>query len=643
MGERCRIPMSVTRYLEIQGKVVSREEGTLRKELNDNYELIGNRFVKKERAPLIIASVDPSEDKDWLSTNSGFVQGLTKTVGEHGAEPTTFNDIQAFLCNCNSQFVWAEKCRQWGFSFLIAARAVAKAMLSLKHTSIFISYNEEESKEKILYARELYESLPAKYRAARKLKYDNKTSLVFEKNGQESAETRILSYPQRILRGKGGGIDVYLDEFAHCIHARKIYTSAMPVLSRGSSALWVGSTPAGKGGLFYEIGINQDNNYSLYLKCHIHWWDSPEFCIDIPRAREEAPFMITDERVEKFATQRLRAIRKSMVIDDFQQEYECAYLDESYSYFPWDLIMKCVPIMNVNDEESLDLDGATEKITDDRSEAGRGIDFYTDFEEFFDAFEKGIVQGPFLMGYDVGRTTDASEILIVQETEDNHLIPRCNIQMKNKRLPDQRAFAKYVINKLGRNVLKIGIDANGMGLDVAEDIEDMSYELVVKLPFNNSAWKEKACRAFRYRMDVGKISLPTYRPLLQQIHSIKRILLPGGTWRFDAEKADKHHGDKFWGLICAAEVGRPILHDDVPYTEFDSRPVPTHVQNAKANIMRENQGQNIFVPSLQQVMKFDPYGGHVRSPAGGNIPAPKFPGLSVPSLNNMPSDMILIH
>ena len=183
-------------------------------------------------------------------------------------------------------------------------------MLLAKHTSIAVSYNEDESKEKIVYARELYESLPSKYKLGRKLKYDNKTSLVWEKGGKDFGETRLLSFPQRQIRGKGGGVHIFLDEFAYCIHGRKIYTSAVPVLSRGDTSLWIGSSPAGKGGIFYEIGINLDNTYPLYTRVHVHWWDVPDFCIDVARARIEAPNMMTHERVRKFATSMMKEIFK---------------------------------------------------------------------------------------------------------------------------------------------------------------------------------------------------------------------------------------------------------------------------------------------------------------------------------------------
>jgi hypothetical protein len=233
--------MTVDQYLQTIGKIVPREIGEKRFDIDKNYQVVDGQFVAKRQAPAIVVAKDPAEEPEdflnWISKNSGFIQGLTKTVGEHGMDHTKLSDIQAFLIDSDYPFIFTDKCRQFGFSFISAARGLAKAMLLDRRTTIFVSYNEEESKQKITYAKELYESLPNRYKLGRKLKYDNKTSLVFEKTGQATAETRILSYPQRILRGKGGGVDVVLDEFAHCIHARDIYRSALPVISRGGGTM----------------------------------------------------------------------------------------------------------------------------------------------------------------------------------------------------------------------------------------------------------------------------------------------------------------------------------------------------------------------------------------------------------------------
>jgi len=519
------------------------------------------------------------------------------------------------MADCTNPFLFVDKCRQFGFSYLCAARALAKSMLLERWTTIFVSYNEEESKEKINYAKELYMSLPTKYQLSRKLKYDNKTSLVFEKGGESLSETRVLSYPQRILRGKGGGVDVVLDEFAHCIHARKIYTSALPVISRGGGTMWVGSTPAGKVGLFYEIGANVENKYPLYLRIHVRWWDVPEFCVDVARARKEVHDMMTDERVSLYASQRLKDIRNSLPLEDFQQEYECAYLDESYSYFPWDLILKCVPVKI--DAVGPDYDAPAAELSENDSPMN-STEFYRDMENFLKAVNSGHFKYNFLAGFDVGRMDDTSELVLVEEKE-NHQSVRGIFTFRRMSLPEQRSIVIDFIKKMGNRLIKFGIDANGIGLNLAEDIENSTYDLVVRLPFNQASWKEEACRETKYRMEFGGLTLPPDRQYLSQFHSIKRTYLPGSnTWRFDAE-ASGHHGDEFWGTVAASCVGRSLGAANTVY-DLDKR-VVTKTQG-------DRRLAEIHVPRMERIMRFNPYGtiGH----GFFGINPPTYPGLSMP-------------
>jgi phage FluMu gp28-like protein len=632
--------LSPSEFSDCLDKIVSREIGEEREYIKRNFLIKDGQYVpyqlakqeeeprEKKRAPIAIVSVDPADDEDnyrnWLATNSGFIQGLAKMSSGDGQDPVELFDIQSFLIDCPAQFLFCDKTRQFGFSFIIAAKALAEAMLKIKHTDIFVSYNEEESKEKIRYAKELYESLPLKYRLARKLKYDNKTSLVFEKSGLSKTETRILSYPQRIIRGKGGDVHVKFDEFAHCIHARRLYTSAVPVLSRGSSSLWIGSSPAGKSGLFYEIGVNHENNYPLYYRIHVNWWDVPLFCNDVDAARKNAPMMETDDRIEKYGTERIKLLRKSTILEDFQQEYECAYLDESYSYFPWDLIFSCAPVIDPDGKSVIDYDvNADELSENDRIKSGSGIDFYSDFDEFMSDMGRGAFKNPLIIGYDVGRFSDSSEVMIMEEDLKTGMqIVRCSVTMKNVSLPDQRGMMIEMLRRMGDRWTACGVDYNGIGINIAEDLELEFHDKIKKLDTNQNSWKEEVCRSFKIRMQCKKIAFPMNRPYLSQIHSIKRELLSNGMWRFAASSDEKHHGDKFWASVHASCVGQT----KVDGTADSLIPLVSGDLGKRKKIIVPGH-----VPNIIEVMKFNPYGsfdmGYV-----GNLPMPPSPmGLDVPA------------
>jgi hypothetical protein len=95
-------------------------------------------------------------------------------------KPLILDDWQrdGLLDKTNSQIY--SKSRQVGFSFCnCGAKAVAKSMLIDKNLSVFVSMNLDDAREKIIYARDLYESLPAQFRV--KLTTDNKMELGFMK------------------------------------------------------------------------------------------------------------------------------------------------------------------------------------------------------------------------------------------------------------------------------------------------------------------------------------------------------------------------------------------------------------------------------------------------------------------------------
>lgn len=276
----------------------------------------------------------PDELSRWLATSEGFLQGLTD-VDER---PTRLTGYQLDHLRDASKFRAREKARGVGFSFVCAAEALAKARLRRDYTAIFVSMNLEEAVEKIRYANLLYNSLPLKWQ--KKKVVDNKTSLEFE-DPSGRYRSRLISHPCKDPRGKHKA-DVFLDEFAHYGHKqRAIYVAAVPIVSRGDGQLTIGSTPLMVGDLFHEIMKQERRKYPMFTRQSVPWWACPEFCTDVARAKTEAESMETAERVHAFGQPTLVDIFHTMEVDDFRQEYELSFNDESQTFFPYDLIFAC--------------------------------------------------------------------------------------------------------------------------------------------------------------------------------------------------------------------------------------------------------------------------------------------------------------
>jgi phage FluMu gp28-like protein len=520
-----------------------------------------SKLSKKSKGPLIVSkkSGEEAEEalKKWLATEAGFIEGFTSDVYDN---PSRLYRYQIKYLEDPSYFIHIDKGRQTGFSYVYACRSLAKSHLSTHHTSIFISINQEEANEKIVYAKGLHDSLPLSIQ--KKLVVDNKHALEFESsNGSKPSRTRILSYAQREPRGKGGNVDVYLDEAAHYTWGDSIYVASVPIITRGSGTLTIGSTPLGKKGIHYEISSNSvyKKIYSYHL---IYWWNCIEFTKPgtFKKAQKEAPLMTTQERVLKFGSEKLMAIFISMDIDQFKQEYEIYHVDESVSFFPIDLINQCVYEIVIDDIFLMEEEDAENALNFPIMEKYGDIDFklYEELEDLQLAVQAGKVRGKLLAGYDVGRKKHAGEFAIVEEFGEDHgylQVVRLLKTFKDVKFRLQKEYLKKALDSFSG--LRMKIDSGGIGANLGEDLSDYSWR-VDAAEFTNQ-WKEESCSDFRIRLENQTIAIPNRKDVKNQIHSIKRKITESGKFVFDAEKNNFHHGDLFWAINMASSLGEKPL------------------------------------------------------------------------------------
>jgi phage FluMu gp28-like protein len=454
----------------------------------------------------------PPEMDRWLSTTVGFIQSAT----EIDEKPTILASYQLAHLRDRSKFRAREKARGVGFSFVCAAEALAKAHLRKDYTAIFVSINLEEAVEKIRYANQLYESMPLKWR--KKKVVDNRTSVEFvDSTGRYRA--RLISHPCKDPRGKHKA-DVFLDEFAHYGHKqRPIYVAAVPIVSRGGGQLTIGSTPLAVGDLFHEIMSQERKKYPMFTRQSIPWWRCRDLCRDVRAAEREAADMDTTDRVERFARPALVDIFRSLDVADFQQEYELAFLDESQTYFPYELIFSCVA------DELAPCEGIEKLLkatTDD-----------------------------LFAGFDVGRTRNTSE-LVVLERKPKRLIYRYGRSFDRSRFQEQEAFLQKMI-KRSKRFKRLCIDRHGIGMNLAENLRSEFRSRVEGVALVGQV-KETLAVDLHIVFENEEVSIPRDRELMSQIHSIKKTATDAGYSRYDTEKNEKHHADRFWALALAVHA-----------------------------------------------------------------------------------------
>ena len=460
---------------------------------------------------LIVAKRTEDDFADALGAEWSFLTALCKVDGD----PLKLEAYQLDFLRNRSRFRWVVKSRQVGYSFLLGLEALARCHLRGNYTSVIVSYNLEDSKEKILVARQIYEDMPLAFQ--KKLVSDSKTELAFASSGPQQNVSRIISNPNRAPRGKHG--DVALDELAHYGADREVYRGSTALILRSRGQLTGCSTPLGRRGIFYEIATEAVRPYPHHTRQDVPWWHCRFFCRDVQAAIREAPEMPTEERVRRFGKDAIAEQFDSLALEDFQQELECDFVDESYAFFPYDLLLPCTHDSVVVAEDASDI----------RS-----------------------VKGRLVAGFDVGRTRDASELAVFEHRPDGLHCVMLKSFIKSP-FAAQESELRRLLNKLP--IARLSIDNSGIGMNLAENLA-REFPQVVPETFTNVR-KEQWAIDFKILLQRREVALPKDRKLVSQIHSIKRHVLPSGKVSFDAERSTKNgHADKFWAVALACQKER---------------------------------------------------------------------------------------
>lgn len=453
---------------------------------------------------------------------------LEAATGYDGAR---WEHFQLVHLQNDSIFGNENKSRQIAWSWLSAAEAVADGILT-GIGSVFVSINLAEAKEKIRYAKGIIEALPGAMQP--KLLTDNRSELEFG-NG-----ARLISLPATAPRGKAR-MNIYLDEFAHVRDDADIYTAALPMITKGRGRLRMASSPMGASGRFWEVATEALRKYPGYFRKRTPWWEVQAFSTNVREARKLAPSLSTFERVNLFGNARIQAIYANMPEEDFQQEYECVFVDESTAWISWEEIKR------VQDSE-LVCELATSKGTETDA-AMAAVD------GALDLVASGQIEPVLVGGVDVGRTRNTTELFLVGVNMLGSYPLRLAITLDMMDFDNQRDVIAYALKKLP--VIGLLIDRNGIGRNLAETLEKMFPGIVVGVDFTNQSKLVWATDA-KTLIQQGKTPLPAERDIAYQIHSIKRTITASKNMVFDTARNEKHHADKFWAWALALATVRAI-------------------------------------------------------------------------------------
>jgi phage FluMu gp28-like protein len=435
----------------------------------------------------------------------------------------TWEPFQLQFLNSERRFDIYQKARQIAWSFTAALDAVADGIVNEGTPHIFVSINLSEAKEKIRYAKAIVEALDEPVRP--RLVQESQTGLEFD-NG-----SRLLSHPCRPPRGKARA-RIYLDEMAHYAQGmdREIYRAALPATVKGDGYIRIGSSPLGAGGLFWEIFTETMRAYPGYTRQAIPWWCVRALCKDVPTARQIAPEVATEERVRAFGTPALIEIFENMFLEDFQQEYECAWVDETVAWITWDVIKR-------NQDPDL--------LWWHAKNVAEAVAMLSQIEG---AIERGEIESALTGGIDIGRKRNLTELVALGKTTTDQLPLRLMVSLDRVEYDDQQNCFAEIITRLP--FTKVLVDQNGIGAQLAENLGRITGRRAEGIDFTNPNKELWAVEA-RIQAERGNTPLPVDRELSYQIHSIKKRVTAASNVTFDTERNEQHHADKFWAWALA--------------------------------------------------------------------------------------------
>jgi len=299
---------------------------------------------------------------------------------------------------------------------------------------------------------------------------------------------KVISRPANVRTVQGFSGSLYLDEFAWMPDARKMWEAAVPVIVAVKGRLTVCSTPYDQNSLFYQLMEDPERRYPQFARTRIGLQDAIAQGLPVDAAE----------------------LRGLFDADAYQRLFELAWFDDAESYFTITEVQACV---------------------------GECLNVTTD----------AVLYG----GYDVGRTTDASELVLVESDEKVTLRVRKTFQ----RMPFAAQKREIEQHLRAYRVKTLHIDATGMGANLAEDCQ-RSFPGVVRPVWFTQALKEELAVNLKKLFEERRLVIPNDPGLIAQIHGIKRIAKAQGFSYDSGRNKEIGHADAFWALALACrELG----------------------------------------------------------------------------------------
>ena len=193
--------------------------------------------------------------------------------------------------------------------------------------------------------------------------------------------------------------------------------------------------------------------------------------------------------------------------DIWKQEYLCEFLEEDEYLLPYELIHSCT-------QENIEAN-----ITR--------------------------LDGEFYLGIDIGRRKDLTVLSFIEKVGSKLILRKLEV-LKNIPFSRQLQF----IENFMPFVKRVAIDETGIGMQIAEELKDKYGSKVIPVYFTNKS-KDELATKLKSKFEDRLVTIPPDRDLIQDLHSVKKSVTTAGNIKYEADRTDKGHADRFWSLALA--------------------------------------------------------------------------------------------
>jgi phage FluMu gp28-like protein len=210
-------------------------------------------------------------------------------------------------------------------------------------------------------------------------------------------------------------------------------------------------------------------------------------------------------------------LKRNFDEDSFAENYECKFLDESTSYFPYNLL-----------------------------------------RERIGTIPEDLTGGKYYLGVDVARKQHLTAFVVLVKLKD-FVYTKEVVTRKRATFNEQKEVIRNLCERYPFEAG--GIDATGIGSQMAEEINE-EFPFIKPIVFTNKI-KEQLVTGTKKRFENGQVQIPDDQDLLSDFHRIRRSVTASNNVVFDAVANSKSHADRFWAWAIAEYSGQSDVQPNI--------------------------------------------------------------------------------